>query len=351
MQKKDGRQLTRQALEERRRIIIRMKKNGCRAAEIVEATGCSRQAIYPLWNTWKKSKSRHKEDGIITVKKCGKRPGCGRTLTAQQEKRIQNAIKDKYPDQLKLDFALWTREAVKLLIKELYGINMPIRTVGEYLKRWHYTAQRPVKYAYERDPEKVGEWLENTYPKIKKRAKREKADIYWADETTLKASDVRGRGYGPKGKTPVVNRTEKKENVSMVSAITNKGKVFWKLYEGSINGQKFREFAERLVYGKRRKVFLILDNAKPHHSKVLREWVEKTAKRIAVFYLPPYSPDLNPDEHVNADVKYGVGSRTPKKTEEALREATEEHMKMLRDTPERIIQYFLDPAISYAANV
>jgi transposase len=149
----------------------------------------------------------------------------------------------------------------------------------------------------------------------------------------------------------VVNRTEKKENVSMVSAITNQGKIYWKLHEGSVNAEKFKEFVERLVRGKRRKVYLILDNAKTHHSKILSGWVEENKKKVAVFYLPPYSPDLNPDEHVNADVKYGVGSRTPKRTKEGLREATEEHMNMLHKTPKRIRRYFLDPAIAYASDV
>jgi transposase len=348
MEKQDGRKLSKTALEERRRIIIRMKENGSSPTEITAATGCSRQVIYPLWNKRKKSKNKEKSIGM---KKCGRPFGYGRTLTRAQEKEIQNILIDNYPDQLKLDFALWTREAIRQTIKRKYGITMPIRTAGEYLKRRDFTSQRPVRYAYERDVEKMREWLERTYPGIKKRAKREKADIYWGDETTVKACDVRGRGYAPRGETPVVNRTEKKENVSMVSAITNRGKVYWKLHEGSVNGEKFKEFAERLVRGKKRKVFLVLDNAKTHRSKILKEWVGENKKRVSLFYLPPYSPDLNPDEHVNADVKYGVGSKTPKRTKEGLRAATEEHMNMLRKKPKRIKRYFLDPAIAYAADV
>jgi hypothetical protein len=193
---------------------------------------------------------------------------------------------------MKFDFVLWTRETVKLLIRKECGIDMPIRTVGEYLKRWGYTPQKPVKYAYERDGEKVREWLENSYPRIKRLAKRGKGEIYWGGETTIKAGDVRGRGYAPKGKAPVVNRTEKKENVSMVSAITNRGKVFWKLHEGGISGGKVINFVKRLIRNKRNKVFLILDNAKTYHSKILIEWVEKNKERIEIFYLPPYSPDL-----------------------------------------------------------
>jgi len=343
MEQEDGRALTASALEERRRIIIRMKEGGYSEQEIVAATGCSRQVIYPLWEKYKRDK-----DMVFHVLARGNKFGNGRTLTMKQENKIKKLIVDKYPDQLKFDYALWTREAVKLLIEKECKIVVPIRTVGEYLKRWGYTPQKPVKYAYERDGEKVKDWLEKQYPDIKKRAKRQKAEIYWGDETTVKASDVRGRGYAPKGKTPVVNRTEKRENVSMISAITNKGKVFWKLHEGSINGTLVLDFAKRLIRNKKNKIYLILDNAKTHHSKMLNEWAGKNKDKIELFYLPPYSPDLNPDEHVNSDVKYGVGSRTPKKTREGLQIATEEHMRMLKKTPERIIKYFKDPAIQYA---
>jgi transposase len=343
MEQEDGRALTVSALEERRRIIIRMKESGYSEQEIVAATGCSRQVIYPLWNKYKRDKGK-----VFQVQVRGNKIGNGRTLSTQQENKIKKLIVDKYPDQLKFDYALWTRGAVKLLIEKECKIVMPIRTIGEYLKRWGYTPQKPVKYAYERDSEKVRDWLENMYPDIKKQAKRQKAEIYWGDETTVKAGDVRGRGYAPQGKTPVVNRTEKRENISMISAITNKGKVFWKLHEGSINGELVLDFVKRLIRNKKNKIFLILDNAKTHHSIMLKEWVRKNKDKIKLFYLPPYSPDLNPDEHVNSDVKYGVGSKTPKRTREGLRAATEEHMRMLKKTPERIIKYFKDPAIQYA---
>jgi transposase len=326
-----------------------MKEAGCKVTEIVVATGCSRQSIYALWTKWVNSKSKNKDANILIVKVRGNKYGEGRTLTTKQEREIKRIIKNKYPGQLCFDFALWTREAVGKLIFQLYNIKMPIRTVGEYLKRWGYTPQKPLKYAYERDPLKVKEWLETSYPAIKDKAKRQKADIYWGDETTIKANDVRGRGYAPKGKTPIVNRTEKKENVSMVSAITNKGKVFWKLHDGSIDAIKFLDFVKRLVKSSNKKVFLIVDNARTHHSKIVTEWVSKNKGKVTLFYIPPYSPDLNPDEHVNADVKYGVGSKQPKKTKEELRKAAQSHMRLLQRKPERIQKYFGDPAIEYAA--
>jgi transposase len=345
----DGRALGREALEERRQTIIRMKLKGYCTKEITEITGCSRITVYLLWREWRKTKNKKEKSEVVQVKKPGRKTGYGRTLSAEQEKTIQKAIIDKYPDQLKFDSALWTREGVRQLIQKLFGIVMPIRTVGEYLKRWNFTPQKPKKYAYERDETKVKEWLEKEYPRIKTRAKRQKADIFWGDETGLYTTDVRGRGYAPQGKTPVVKQQGKKEKASMISAITNQGKIHWKIYAGSINSEKFLEFVKQLVKHKRKKVFLIVDNAKTHHSLILKEWLLKNKKKIELYYLPPYSPDLNPDEHVNSDVKYGVGSRAPKESKKSMITAAEEHMLLLLHSPQRIIKYFKDPFINYAA--
>jgi transposase len=349
MTKQDGRKLDKAALEERRRTIIRMKESGASENEIRIATGCCRQVIYTLWNNWTQCKPKLREEKIIKVKAAGTKKGERRKLTPVQERKIQTLIKDKYPDQLKMYFALWTREAVMILIEQQFGIKLSIRTVGDYLKRWGFTPQKPMKRAYERDPEKVAEWLENTYPGIKRRAKYAKADIFWEDESTVKASDVRGRGYAPKGETPIVEATGKKESVSMMSAITNRGKISWKLYDGSITSERVLEFVKQLVKNRKRKIYLILDNSSTHRGKILKEWVAANKKKIEIYYLPSYSPDLNPDEHVNSDVKNGVGTKKPKRTKEELRKTTEEHLMMLKRTPKRIRRYFLDPAIRYAA--
>ena len=226
---------------------------------------------------------------------------------------------------------------------------MPVRTVGLYLQRWGFTPQKPVKFAYERRPEKVKEWLDQTFPEIRERAKQEKGEIYWGDETGLRAGDVCGKGYAPRGETPVTNATAKYENLSMVSAITNKGRVHWMIVEGTVNAERFIEFLEGLRRDSRKKIFLILDNLKVHHSKPVKEWLEQWKSRVEVFYLPAYSPDLNPDEHLNADLKHGVGSKAPARTKVHLQKTAIAHMIMLEGNPKRIRKYFKDPAIQYAA--
>jgi len=340
----DGRRLSASAQEERRRIAVQMKEDGSTLSEIREALGMTHSAICDAWKAYQAG-----GEAALKTGQRGRRTGEQRHLSLDQEKNIRRKIIDRLPEQLKLDFALWTRDAVRQLIEHETGIDMPVRTVGEYLQRWGFTPQKPLKFAYERKPELVKKWLEVDYPLICKKAKRQKAEIYWGDETGLRSGDVRGRGFAPKGVTPIIHATAKYENISMVSAITNKGKVYWMIVDGTVNVDRFIEFLKGLIKNARRKVFLILDNLRAHHAKVVTAWVKENKTRIELFFLPAYSPDLNPDEHLNADLKQGVGSRAPSRSKKNLTSAAEEHLEMLRSTPSRIREYFKDPAISYAA--
>lgn len=344
MEREDGRKISREGLEERRKIIIRMGHQGKSIKDIVEVVGMTHTTVRRVLH-------RSQEQGIQYATKGkprGRKPGAQRTLDRVQEAEIRKKIIDKRHEQMKLDFALWTREAVRMLIQQEYGITMPVRTVGLYLQRWGFTPQKPVKFAYERNPVKVKAWLEEEFPVIKAKAKQERGELYWGDETGLRAGDVRSRGYAPKGKTPVVQATAKYENLSMVSAITNQGKVHWMIVEGGVNVEKFLEFLDALIRDAHHKVFLILDNLKVHHSKLVTEWVEARKDKIELIFLPAYSPDLNPDEHLNADLKQGIGSKVPVRTKTNLKKAAETHLAMLEDSPKRIQKYFDDPAIQYA---
>jgi transposase len=344
MKKIDGRRLSVTAQEELRRVVVQMKRKGSTLKEIHVATGMCYSSISMIWKAYNVD-----GESSLKSKRRGRRTGDFRHLTQKQENRIRSKIIDRRPDQLKLDFALWTREAVRQLIKKEVDLDMPIRTVGEYLKRWGFTPQKPVKFAYERNPERVENWLKKEYPLIRERAKAENADIYWGDETSVRSGDVRGRGFSPRGVTPVVNATAKYENLSMISAITNKGKLQWMIVDGTVNIERFIEYLKSLIKYSRRKIFLIVDNLKVHHGKLVQKWVEKHKHRIELFFLPAYSPDLNPDEHLNSDLKYGVGSKAPGRSREHLRNAMENHLSMLKKVPDRICRYFKDPAISYAA--
>jgi transposase len=270
-------------------------------------------------------------------------------LSETQAKEIQKLICDKSPDQLKLAFALWTRKAVQGLIQQRFQIVMPIRTVGDYLARWGFTPQKPAKRAYEQQPAAVKKWLDEEYPAIARKAKDEPADIYWGDETGVRNDCQHGRSYAPKGKTPVLRLPAKRTSLNMISALTNQGKVRFMIYRENMTAQVLITFMQRLVKDAPRKVFLILDNLKVHHAKLVQEWLAEHREQIEVFYLPSYSPELNPDEYLNCDLKDGVHSAPPTRTEKTLREKVTSHMRKLQKLPERIVKYFKHPSIAYAA--
>jgi transposase len=229
-------------------------------------------------------------------------------------------------------------------------VDIPIRTVGEYLNRWGFSPQKPITKAYEQQPEAVQKWLDESYPNIAKRAKSESADIHWSDETALVNTDVRGRGYQPKGKTPIrFSSGGTRQKLSMISTVTNQGMVRWQIIDDSYNADNLIIFLELLLKDASRKIFLIWDNLRAHHSLKVKAWVAEHAAQIELFYLPAYSPELNPDERLNADLKYGVGSKVAVRTKESLNKAAKNHMEMLSENPERIKSYFRDKRTQYAA--
>jgi transposase len=345
MEREDARKLSPQAQHELRRQVVRAYKRGINRRQIARDLGLSYSSVRMIVNRFKKDGMRGIDSG-----QRGRQAGSCRTLTAEQEEQIQRLICDKRPEQLKLDFALWTRAAVMLLIERECGIRLPVRSVGEYLKRWGFTPQKPIRRAYEKSPVAVQKWLDESYPEIKQRAKEEDAEIHWGDETAVVNTDVRGRGYAPKGDTPVayvVGGTRQK--LSMISTVTNQGKTSWMIIDGNFNHLRLIEFFEALIKQVGRKVFLVLDNLGVHHCKPVKEWLTAHIKQIEVFYLPSYSPELNPDERLNGDLKQAIETRVPCRTKDKLRTAATEHMTAIEKNPERIKSFFEDPKIAYAA--
>ena len=344
MEKIDARKLPSSALEEKRRQAVRLRKKGLTRAEIGEIVGVHADTV----GRWLKS---YRDRGAQSLKlnRRGRREGSGRRLGDEQERKIQRLLIDKTPDQLKMPYALWTRESVRALIKERFGVDLPIRTVGHYLKRWGMTPQKPVKRAYEQQPARVQKWLDEEYPQIHAKAMAEDAEIYWADETGLRNDCQHERGYAPKGQTPVIRLNAKRDSINMISAITNQRKVRFRLFQGGMNTGILIGFMRRLIRDAKRKVILIMDNLRVHHAKKVKKWLSGKEEQIEVFYLPAYSPELNPDEYLNCDLKAGVHSGEPARSKEHLRKKTRRHTKMLQRRPERVKKYFEHQKIRYAA--
>jgi transposase len=340
----DGRALSEAALNERRRRAVKMILGG---ATISAAAGECELAERTVWAAAK----AYRQGGWTAVKvRHGHRPqGAGRALSREQEREVQRLIRDHVPDQLKMNYALWTRHAVGELIARRFSIRLAVRAVGEYLKRWGFTPQRPLKKAYEQSPAAVSKWVNKEYPKIAKAAKTECAEIQWGDETGLRSDDVRGRGYAPKGQTPVVLANANRSKLSVISTVTNKGQMRWKVFSGALNAKILIGFMKRLVHGREKRVFLILDNLRVHHLKAVQEWLKKNADKIVVFYLPSYSPELNPDELLSADLKQRVTKAAPPRTKLALTRTAIGALHSIQKQPERVENYFGQKDVCYAA--
>jgi transposase len=345
MDKEDARYQTLEQLHERRKQVIRLYKRGIRIMQIVEMTGLS----YPGVRT---AIDLYAQGGWSAIRPAGRgrEVGQARILEAGQEQALCKIICDQRPEQFKMDFCLWSRRAVMQLIEQEYGIVLGVRTVGKYLKRWGFTPQKPIKKAYEQRPEAVQAWLDEHYPAIEAQARAEAGEIHWGDEMALVNTDVRGRSYAPAGKTPVAYVPDgTRQKLSMIATVTNQGKTRWMIIDETFNADKLIEFLQALIKDAGKKVFLILDNLRVHHSKPVKAWLTERTSRIEVFYLPSYSPELNPEERLNADLKQAMGKRVPVRTKARLREAANEHMVMLEKSPGRVKSYFQDPRVKYAA--
>ena len=265
----------------------------------------SKSAVDKIWTRYKQRGSR----GLVS-KKRGVQGG--KKINGKQAAEIRQLVKDKLPEQLKLSFGLWTREAVQQLILEKYGITLSRWQVGRYLKDWGYTPQKPIAKAFEQNPERVKLWLDEEYPAIKKRAAKENAIIYFEDEVGMRSDHQAGKSYAPKGQTPVIKKTGQRFSLNMVSAISNKGHVEFMILDGTFNGGAFLGFLIQLIKYKQQKIFLVADGHSAHKTKIVTAWLEENKSRIEIFFLPPYSPELNAQEYVNQDLKTNViGKKRP----------------------------------------
>ena len=340
IEKTDYRKASDETLYEIRKTVIRMYKAKKKTEEIMEATGLCRNTVYEIRRTYN-------AEGLagLKPKTRGRKLGEKRTLTPAQEKELISKLVDHCPEQYKIKGCMWTRESVQEMIERLYGIKMPARTVGEYLHRWGFTVQRPAKQAMNQKPEQVQKWMEETYPEIAEEAKKDGAEIYWSDETAVQNCSNYARGYAPKGKTPVLKTQTRKMHINMVSAINNQGKVRFLLYSEAMDSDLLIGFMESLIKDAKRKVILILDNLRAHHSKKTQAWLESNNEKIKVYYLPPYSPERNPDEYLNHDLKQSLGSQIQAKDVSDIERNTRAFIEKLADNPDRVKSYFLHPKI------
>ena len=342
MEAKDARSLLPIVQEDIRIKCVKAVLSGKKQVEVARLFCVTRQAL----GRWVKA---YREGGEKALKARQRGRPKGGTLLPWQAAHIAKTVVDHHPEQLKLPFWLWTRQAVAELIEMRFAIRLSLSTVGRYLRRWGFTPQKPVRRAYERRPEAVRRWLEEEYSEIQKQAKAEKALIYWGDETGLRSDHAVGRTYGPRGQTPVVLVPGKRFGCNMILAITNQGHLNFMVFKGRFNTEVFLDFVRRLVRQSRCKVFLIIDNHPVHHSGKVTNWMQRKIDQIRLFFLPGYSPELNPDEMLNQDVKSNAVGRRRARNQQELEANTRSYLRSRQRQPHIVKQYFQQEHVRYAS--
>ena len=342
MNTQDTRKLPPAAQEELRVRVVRAVQQGMAQSTAAKTFAVSRQSIH----TWLTKVDR---DGATALKsKRRGRPKKSR-LAGWQAATVVNLVKDRCPDQLRLPFALWTREAVRQLLADRYDVRVSVWTVGRYLREWGLTPQKPLRRAYERDPETVTRWLNEDYPAIRRRAKAENAEIHWGDEMGLRSDHQSGTSYGLCGHTPVIRGTGKRFGCNMISTVTNRGKLAFMVFKERFTSKVMIQFLKRLTRHTERKLFLILDRHPVHLAAKVKQCVEAHTDALAVFYLPGYSPELNPDEYLNQDVKSNaVGRQRPADQPEMIANVRS-YLRQTQRQPQIVASYFQHEDVAYAA--
>jgi len=338
---------TQQAQEAmRQRAVAAIKRGRRNMKEVAETFGVSYSAV----RKWNQKHAAGGRKALVSAKR-GRKTGEGRWLSARQESQLRRWIIDATPDQLKLPFMLWERRAVQELIAQRFALQLPLRTVGEYLARWGFSCQRPAVRFYEQQPRAVRRWLKETYPSIAARARQQGAEIHWADETGVTTSSASGaRGFAPKGQTPLLKRPAQALRLNVISSVTNQGKARFMIYRQNFTAQIFLTFLNQIIRGaKGQPVIVIVDNLRVHHAKPVKEWLAINRARITVEYMPAYSPELNPDEYLNSDLKANVHRRQRPRNMTTLEKNVRSHLTLIQRKPKRVRAYFGAKHIRYAA--
>ena len=340
MPKIDGRTLSHQTLADLRKLAVRrVVEEGEAPSEVIKSLGFGRTSIY----RWLRAYEEQGLEALVEKVAQGPEP----KLNEKQRQRVKRWILGKDPRQYGFEFGLWTRRIVQALIQEKMGIELGITAVGRRLASLNITPQKPLRRAYERDPQAVQRWLDETYPQLKQRAKTLGAQIFFLDEAGFQSDPPLGRTYGLKGKTPVIQTSGRRQSINVISAVNARGAFWAATYDGKLNAESFVLFLQNFMKG-RQKVFLVVDGHPSHTAKAAERYVERLGGRLELHRLPTYAPDLNPDEFVWSHMKTNGVSKKPLKQHESLRDRVEDDLVKIKADPRLVRSFFGAKSVSYA---
>jgi transposase len=341
MTREGERRVPRRTLEDTRRLVVHAVENGLHPEDAAEVFDVGRSTVYK----WVKE-FQEKGAAAFTVKVGG---GAPRKLTDQQIARLRSLIAGRDPRQLQFDFALWTRQLVRELIRRKFGVEYTPQGVGKLLRDIGLSPQRPLVRAYEQNPERVRRWKEEEYPAIHAAAKAAGGSIFFCDEAGVRTDYHSGTTWAPVGQTPVVRGTGKRKSLNMISAVSPRGEIHFSFVDGNLNAEKFIEYLRKLMSDIPGPIFLIVDGHSAHTAGMTREFVQETAGRLNLYFLPPYSPELNPDEWVWKSIKHDRVGKLAARTIDEMSSGIQKAVSRLQSGAEVVLAFFRDPDLSYIA--
>lgn len=342
--KRDGRTLGHDTLEEMRVLAVQRMKEGERPADVAASFGMHRS-----WAFKCRAAASGRGNGVRALRST-KGSGRPRKLSGQQEQQVFRWVNGKNPQQYGFDFGLWTRQIVQALVLQRFEVQLSLASVGAMLSRLGLTAQKPLQRAYQRDAQAVERWQRETYPAIARQARKEGAEIFFWDESGFRADAVHGKTWGLRGQTPVVNRPGQRQSVSAASAVNSKGAFWFQTYEGALTGELFVLLLKNMMHKRKKAVHLVVDGLPAHKKAVVKQYVEGTAGKLTLHFLPGYAPDLNPDELVWSHTKRTGTARRPLQKGEKLQDKVNEQLQAVADNPALVRSFFGHPSVAYISD-
>ena len=341
MKQNDARKLDHSTLEAIRIRAVQQVQGGESPETVIRALGFSRACIY----NWL---AAYQAGGWESLK-ARRLYGRPHKLKGSQIRWIYRTVVLKNPLQLRFPFALWTRAMIRTLIWRKYRVKLSLASVGRLLAQLGLSCQKPLAKAFEQNPSLVQQWVKREYPRIRAWAKRERAEIFFADESGVRSDFHAGSTWAPIGQTPVVRQTGQRFSLNMISAVSPRGKLRFMVTPSRIGASVFAEFLKRLMHGWKRPVFLIVDGHPTHKARLVKASLKRMQGKLRLFYLPPYSPELNPDEYVWNDVKNNGVGRSMITNVTNLRSAVESRLRYLQKNPDHVRTFFQSKTTRYAA--
>jgi transposase len=335
----DGRCMDRKALDSIRAMAMARITAGESVSAVMKSYGLCRTTVYK----WTRKMKERGVTTLLSAKPTGRPP----RLTEKQKSQVFRWINGNDPRQYGFDFGLWTRKIVSSLIQQRFGVNLSVTAVGHLLAELQITPQKPLRRAYERDPQAVEQWRWQSFPALRERAVERNADIFFLDEAGIRSDSPLARTWAPQGQTPVVTTSGQRQSANAISAVSPLGAFWYKVFTGRLNGTLFLKFLKAFLKNRRRPIFLVLDRHPAHRAKLIANFIQQLGGRLELHFLPGYAPDLNPDEFVWNHMRHKGTAKRPLLRNESLRTRLEEDLSSIKRDRRLLRSFFNAPSVAY----